>query len=57
MWLAQANMVKCSCSNDSVFIIQASAYLKQGKYKAAETLYKQVLPTDDFLLLDKVSIA
>ena len=25
------------------FILQASAYLKQGKYKQAETLYKEVL--------------
>lgn len=28
---------------DYLFIFKASAYLKQGKYKQAEVLYKEVL--------------
>lgn len=31
------------CLTASVIVLQASAYLKQGKYKQAENLYKEVL--------------
>ena len=36
------DIVECNCSVN-VELFQASAFLKQGKYKQAEVLYKEVL--------------